>query len=154
MVAVIKSGTPQFRRLKPEDAEIILKIEEKVYEYPWTLGIFNDCIRVSYECTALELEQELIGYAIMTIGASESHLLNIGIHPDYQGQGFGRLLLESMLDKARRSHAKTTFLEVRASNSRAIHLYESMGFNEIGIRHNYYPGSDRREDGVIFAIEI
>ena len=154
MVAVIDSSTPRFRRFDYDDVDSIVEIEKQAYQFPWSVGIFNDCIRVGYECIALEIDKQLIGYSIMSVGAGESHILNLCIEPAYHNQGLGRKLLLHMIARATRLNAKTMFLEVRQSNLAARHLYESIGFNEIGIRRLYYPADHAREDGIIFALEI
>ncbi len=154
MVAVIKSGDLRFRAFKKQDIERISSIENQVYEFPWSEVIFFDCMRVNYECIALEVDEVIVGYSILTSAVGEAHLLNIAIDPECQRQGYGRILLEHMLDRARRLNARTAFLEVRISNTSAIKLYESSGFNEIAMRNNYYPGHGEREDGVIFAIAL
>ena len=59
-----------------------------------------------------------------------------------------------LLDLARWHHAERVFLEVRPSNTHAIALYDTMGFNEIGRRPNYYPGKRGREDALVMAIEL
>ena len=70
----------------------------------------------------------------MSVAVGEAHVLNVCVEPDMQGQGLGRKLLERMLTVARERHADTAYLEVRVSNERAIALYESMGFREVGHR--------------------
>ena len=59
-----------------------------------------------------------------------------------------------MLDLARWHRAERVFLEVRPSNTAAIALYDSAGFNEIGKRPNYYPGPRGREDAIVMAMEL
>lgn len=154
MVAIVKSGSPRFRLFTAADIDPIIAIENSVYDYPWSRGIFLDCMRVGYECVALEMQQQLVAYSILSIASAEAHLLNLAVAREHHRQGYGRILLEHMLDRARRLNAKTVFLEVRASNRAASSLYESVCFNEIGVRRNYYPGQEGREDGIIYAIQL
>jgi ribosomal-protein-alanine N-acetyltransferase len=90
----------------------------------------------------------------MAVGADEAQILSLCIDPDLQGRGLGRSLLQQLLNEASSSHADSVFLEVRASNLAARNLYESSGFNEIGVRRGYYPAEDGREDAIILAISL
>ena len=136
------------------DVEHVIAIELEAYEFPWTRGIIEDCLRVGYHCFVYEVDNEIRGYGILSTVLDEAHLLNICIAPEFQNQGLGFELMKYLMSFARSRHAKTFYLEVRMSNSAAIHLYHSMGFNEIGIRENYYPASNGREDAQLFACEL
>lgn len=136
------------------DLSQVLAIEQMVYDYHWTLGIFSDCLRVGYYCQLIELDTRIIAYSVMSVAASESHLLNLAVHPDWQKQGFGHRLLNSMLEYARLKGATVSFLEVRESNARAIKLYLEKGYNQVGIRKDYYPARLGRENAIIFALQI
>lgn len=149
-------GYPQvtLRPMCAEDLSQVLCIEQKSYRFPWSAGIFKDCVRVGYVCKVCELDTKITGYAILSIAAGECHLLNLCVDPDFQGRGLGRLLLKEMIDVARASAAQTMFLEVRASNEHAVALYLDEGFNEIGVRTGYYPSSSGREDAIIYAMQL
>ncbi|MEE9343404.1 MAG: ribosomal protein S18-alanine N-acetyltransferase [Gammaproteobacteria bacterium] len=151
MSAIIKEPDVLLRPITIDDLDKIMSIEKQVYDYPWTLGIFRDCLRSGYDCWCFTRDNEPIGYAIMSKGAGEAHVLNISIAPDFQQQGHGRRLIEHMIHQAWRYKIELLLLEVRPSNTQAISLYESVGFNEIGRRPNYYPTKTGREDAVIFA---
>ncbi|MFK7893210.1 MAG: ribosomal protein S18-alanine N-acetyltransferase [Granulosicoccus sp.] len=129
-------------------------MERRNYEFHWSDGIFRDCLKVGYLCQRVLLDDELIGYGIMQTAADESHILNLCIDKPYQRQGFARLLLEHLIDQARERHAHTVFLEVRPSNPRAISLYQQSGFNEVGMRKNYYDAANGREDALVMARSI
>ncbi|CAK0763011.1 (ribosomal protein S18)-alanine N-acetyltransferase [Gammaproteobacteria bacterium] len=141
----------RLRPMRSADLEAIMKIEKQAYEFPWTLGMFEDCLRVGYCCWVCEGHQMLYGYGIMSVGAGECHLFNLCVAPDFQGQGLGRHIMTHLLHLARRHHADTAFLEVRSSNQAALGLYLSMGFNEIGLRRAYYPAQRGREDALMLA---
>ena len=91
---------------------------------------------------------------MLSAAAGEAHILNVCIAPEYQGRGHGRRLLARLVDLARWHHARQVFLEVRPSNPRAINLYRDFGFNEIGLRPNYYPAEKGREDAIVMAMEL
>jgi ribosomal-protein-alanine N-acetyltransferase len=139
------------RSMLEQDLASVMQIEVSAYPQPWTEGIFRDCFKADCQCTLYELEGELIGYSVMSMAAGEAHVLNLCIHPEYQGKGLGRAVLEQVLMVAGGGHTGTVFLEVRISNAAARRLYESAGFNEIGQRFNYYPAARGREDALVFA---
>ena len=140
--------------MKQADVEAVSAIEKRAYPFPWSPGIFRDCLRAGHHCWLLESPQVLLGYGVLSAAAGEAHLLNLCIAPEHQGHGHGRRLLARMIDLARWHRAAQVFLEVRPSNPRAIALYREYGFNEIGLRPNYYPSSKGREDAIVMAMEL
>jgi ribosomal-protein-alanine N-acetyltransferase len=142
------------RPMRTEDIDAIMAIEERVYPAPWTAGIFADCLRVGYACWVFESDGAVVGYGVMSVGAGEAHVLNLAAHPDFQGRGLGRRMLRHLLRLARHREAAKAFLEVRPSNGRAIALYESLGFQEIGRRKGYYRDPDGREDALVLALPL
>ncbi len=151
MSAVLQQPQRQLRPMTEEDVESMLAIERRAYPYPWTEGIFRDCLRVGYCCWVCEQDGQLAGYAVMSVGAGESHILNLCVAPPLQGQGLGRFMLCHLLELARTHGADTVLLEVRPSNHAALKLYGDMGFNEVGVRKAYYPAAKGKEDAVILA---
>lgn len=145
---------PQLRPMVAADLARVLEVERICYVFPWTLGIFRDCLRVGYHCYVYEGRSGPIGHGIMSIAAGECHLLNICVHPDWQRRGLGRQLVQFLLEIARRQDVKTALLEVRVTNTGAYRLYANLGFNEVGMRRHYYPGYGGREDAIILAREL
>ena len=137
--------------MQDTDLVEIMEIERRSYPYPWTRQIFNDCLRAGYCCWVCEQHGVIEGYGVTSIAAGESHLLNLCVRPESQQQGIGRKLLVHLISLARRQNAELMFLEVRPSNRVARALYESMGFNELGSRREYYPADKGREDALILA---
>ena len=152
--AVPDKQHPLIRRLSLTDLERIYAIEEVAYPYPWTRGIFEDCLRVGYACFGLQFGQELAGYTIFNWAAHEAHLLNLCVHPDWQRRGYGSLLLEYTINHVARLESEAMFLEVRESNPRAAMLYENRGFKVIGRRPSYYQAGDKREDAIVMRMEL
>ena len=141
----------QVRTMRPVDLQAVAEVEIASYQFPWTLGIFRDCLLAGYQSLVLDASGNISGYCIMSIAAGEAHLLNLCIHPSCQRLGFGRRLLVDALERARDVGVETVFLEVRPSNKIAIGLYRSLGFRLIGRRPSYYQADKGREDAVIFA---
>ncbi len=154
MSAVRERPAPKFRPMLDSDVDAVMVIEQQVYPHGWTAGIFHDCLRVRYSCWVMEQEEQLVGYGILSSGGGEAHILNIAIDPRFQGQGLGRYLLRFLLETARHHGADTVFLEVRPSNRIALRLYDSLGFNQVGVRRGYYPSDRGREDAIIMALSV
>ncbi|MDX1548995.1 MAG: ribosomal protein S18-alanine N-acetyltransferase [Lysobacter spongiicola] len=142
------------RAMKEADVPSVHAIEIRAYEFPWTQGIFRDCLRANYPAWLLMGEGRIHGYFLLSVAAGEAHVLNICIAPEYQGRGLGRTLLRSLVRVAKARRVDRVFLEVRPSNPGAIQLYESEGFNEIGRRPRYYPARQGREDALVMALEM
>lgn len=142
----------RIRPLRGEDLPVVLAIEAKGHAFPWSPANFRDALAGNYYMVVLEQGGRIVGYGVVQVILDEGHLLNITIDPAQHGAGLGRLLLEHLLDYARH-HTDTLFLEVRPSNTRAVRLYQAAGFNEIGLRRNYYPARDGgREDALLMAL--
>jgi len=154
MVAILKEPYPEFRAMRVEDLDQVASIEIAAYEYPWTHGIFRDCLRAGYNCWVLAHGIEVIAYGVLTVAAGEAHVLNVCVAQDHQSAGHGKRLMQRLIDLARWHRAERIFLEVRPSNARAIKLYDQLGFNEIGKRPNYYPAKRGREDAIVMALEL
>ena len=154
MSALLNPGRASLRALRESDLNAVMAIEVRGYPYPWTRGIFLDCLRAGYPGLALEEDGLLMGYALLSIAADEAHLLNICVDPLSQTGGRGRLLLRAIVGLARDRGVRRVFLEVRPSNAPALALYHSEGFNESGRRPRYYPAAEGREDALVMAIEI
>ena len=143
-----------FRPFLETDLDNILAIEQRAYAFPWSRKIFLDCIRVGYHCLVLENKNSPIAYSVISIAAGECHILNLCVNPTQQHQGFGKIMLEYIVDIATQEQAQTIFLEVRPSNQAALALYNGCGFSEVGSRKEYYPAVDQREDAIIMARQI
>ena len=151
MSAVLKNFLPGFRPMIESDLDEILEIEHSAYTHPWSEPIFQDCLRVGYCCWVMIQDVEIIAYGVMSVGVGECHILNLCVRPDMQHNGYGALMLDHLLGVARKHRADIAFLEVRPSNKFAIQLYRKAGFDEVGVRRNYYPHFIGREDAMIMA---
>ena len=150
----IPDSNEKFRLMLEDDLDTVIAIEEIVYPYPWTRGIFYDCLHIGYSCRVLERKGKIIAYAVMSVAVEEAHILTLVVSKDEQVKGYGKKILNEMIQQAVSSHAKTMYLEVRTSNKAAIQLYHQRGFNELGIRNDYYPAEHGREDALILALDI
>jgi ribosomal-protein-alanine N-acetyltransferase len=153
-MSALADNVPHIRQMGEVDLHEIMVIETAIYTHPWTHGNFLDSIRAGYDCRVVEVAGELVGYGVQMIGVRESHLLNLSIAKDWQGLGYGRLLLTHSLDMARQSDVLQIVLEVRPSNEIGRHLYASMGFTEIAVRSGYYPAPHGREDAILLVLTL
>ncbi len=145
---------PKLRPMTASDLDAIMAIERVNFPFPWTEGNFKDSMNSGYMCLVMEQGKQLMGYAVLMMVLDEAHLLNISVAKSYQGQGWGRYLLVQMMEMGREKGGLNMFLEVRPSNRSALGLYESMGFNEMGIRPGYYPAHNGREDAVLMGMAL
>ncbi len=141
-----------FRVLEENDLSAVLQIERACYDFPWSEKIFLDCVRSDYVCEAVTLYNELIGYVIVSQVLDEAHLLNICLAKQWQGQGLGYSVMQHLLERLKQEKIKRVFLEVRPSNSSALALYQRLGFETIGVRKNYYPAHQSREDALAMML--
>ncbi len=142
------------RLMQAEDLEQVLQIEQRVYPFPWTLGILRDCLKVGYCCWVVTVDQQIVGYGVMSVVVDECHLLNICIDPGWQRLGLGRRLVERLLQLGRQHGAEAAYLEVRESNRPARRLYRQIGFVEVGRRRDYYPAIGGREDALLLTLSF
>jgi [ribosomal protein S18]-alanine N-acetyltransferase len=151
MSAALESWPPTIRPMRDEDLAAVWAIERQAYVYPWSRGIFIDCLRVPYVCEVLEEAGRTIGYAIMSQAGDEAHLLNLCLEAAARGRGLGSFMLEHLMQRARSEGVRVLYLEVRPSNVQAIRLYRRAGFARIGARRNYYRAAGGREDALVLA---
>jgi ribosomal-protein-alanine N-acetyltransferase len=137
------------RPMQDPDIPAVVAVEKSSYQFPWSEGIFRDCLRVGYVCRVIDVEGAMGGYGIMSVGAGEAHILNVCIRNEFRCRGFARKILLYLLDRARSAGMHEAFLEVRPSNVAAARLYHSLGFEQVGIRRGYYQASVGREDASV-----
>ncbi|MEH0833183.1 ribosomal protein S18-alanine N-acetyltransferase [Pectobacterium cacticida] len=140
--------------LTPADLAQAFKIEQASHAFPWTEKTFISNQGERYFNLKLSRNGQIVAYAITQVVLDEATLFNIAVHPDHQRQGLGRQLLEHLIGEMEHRGTLTLWLEVRASNAQAIALYESLGFNEVSVRRDYYPAARGREDAIIMALPL
>jgi len=133
------------------DITSVTHIENKSHSHPWSEKLFLSNFGQRYFNHILLQDEQVIGYFVASAVAGEVTLMNIAISPEKQGQGAGKLLLQFLLDFSRENAEQEVWLEVRASNQSAIHLYQKLGFVEVDIRKAYYPSENGREDAIIMC---
>ncbi|MEQ2026802.1 ribosomal protein S18-alanine N-acetyltransferase [Xenorhabdus szentirmaii] len=136
------------------DLPAAFQIEQASHAFPWSEKTFYTNQGERYFNYKMTLNGRIIGFAIMQYVMDEATLFNIAIHPEHQSKGYGKELLTHLIDVLPEKQINTLWLEVRRSNQPAIRLYESLGFNEVSIRKNYYPTATGKEDAIIMALPL
>ncbi len=144
----------EIRPMQSSDLDHIIRIEREIFLFPWSLGNFADSIKAGYVCQVLQQTNTLIGYGIMMMSPEEAHVLTLGIAANWQGKGWGKKLLQHLIEYAKSAHAKSVFLDVRESNYSAARLYKKMGFRHIATRKGYYPAMCGREDALVMQLML
>lgn len=149
----------QFRAMSTADLDRVIEVETRAYAFPWSRGIFADCLSAGYDCWVMmhktqSGDDSIIGHAVLHQALDEVHLLNICVMREVQGQGLGRLFVRHLIEQSVRLGGRYLFLEVRPSNRKALRLYGSMGFVEVGRRKDYYPGDPIREDALVLSLDL
>ena len=142
------------RPMTEADVSAVVALERASYQFPWSEGIFRDCLRVGYICRVVTCADRVIGYGVMSVGAGEAHILNLCVDAGFRCQGIGRRMLDYLLDKGAAAGMSEAFLEVRPSNTAAIRLYLSLGFDQVGMRRGYYQAVGGREDAAVLKLTL
>ena len=142
----------RFERLKLEHLSQMVEIEKEAFDEPWTVGMFAPVFEDdnAYYLVGL-LDGEVVCYGGFHKVLDEGQIANIAVRTDMRGQGFGRQLLQTLLDLAKTAGINRITLEVKDTNERAIGLYKSFGFTVEGIRKRYYAN---RYDALVMWLTI
>ena len=154
MSAVLKTIEAGFEPMTESRLDAVVAIERRAYTHPWTRGNFADSLRSGYHAQMLVAGDTVLGYYVAMLGVDEVHLLNITVDPAWQGQGWGRIMLDALALWARAQGAQWLWLEVRTSNTRAQQVYDRYGYRRVGERRNYYPGEHGREDAIVMSYRL
>ena len=154
MIRPIAEPPATIRPMGHDDLPMVSDIERRSYDFPWSHGVFRDCLLASYHCVVLEREDRVAGYGILSIAAGEAHILNLCVDPNFRSHGYGERLLDEILLQARTAEVREIFLEVRPSNETALALYKKKGFHQVANRPAYYQAQSGREDAAVLAKKL
>lgn len=143
-----------FRLMKLSDIDDILVIERSSFATPWSRqAFFNELTSNQHaHYLVLEYNQKIVGYCGIWVVFDEAHITNIAVLPGYRGKKLGEALLQQVINFTKAMEAKTISLEVRVSNNIAQNLYKKYGFQNGGIRKNYYV--DNQEDALVMWVKL
>nr|WP_315464536.1 ribosomal protein S18-alanine N-acetyltransferase [uncultured Rhodoferax sp.] len=144
-----------FEPLLADSLDRVLHVEQRAYSHPWSRTNFIDALHSGYQAQMLTANGQLLGYFVAMKGVDEVHLLNITVAPEFQRQGWARVLLDALAIWSRGQGAQWLWLEVRVSNVRALQIYETHGYRRVGQRKGYYPDHHGlREDAVVMCLAL
>lgn len=144
----------KIRQMLESDIDSVYAIEMATHRAPWSRQILSDCVLVGYDCRVIELDDEdklrVVGYIICRQNFNVYHILNLCVVLNEQGKGYGKLLLQAVLDSLSKDPSiLSVILEVRPSNLAAIALYEKFGFYRDAIKEGYYNDESGIEDAIL-----
>lgn len=154
MITPIAEPPVSLRSMTHDDLAMVSDIERRSYDFPWSHGVFRDCLLAGYLCLVLDREQRVIGYGILSIAAGEAHILNLCVDPMFRAHGYGEKLLDEILRRSRAASVREIFLEVRPSNRTALALYRKKGFHQVANRPAYYQAREGREDAAVLVKKL
>jgi [ribosomal protein S18]-alanine N-acetyltransferase len=143
-----------FRQMTEEDIDQIIEIEQASFATPWSREAFYNELYQNQFAVYLVLEEKgrVVGYCGVWIVVDEAHITNVAMLPEFRGKGMGEAIMRQLMLVAKGKGARTMTLEVRVSNDVARSLYRKLGFQEGGLRKNYY--TDNQEDGLVMWVNI
>jgi ribosomal-protein-alanine N-acetyltransferase len=154
MIRPVQEAEVVIRLMRHDDLSHVSDIERRSYDFPWSHGVFRDCLLAGYQCVVLERDSGVAGYGILSVAAGEAHILNLCVEPAFRSHGYGERMLDEILFRARTSSVREIFLEVRPSNMHALALYKKKGFYQVANRPKYYQAHEGREDAAILAKKL
>ena len=158
-----------FLPMEAGDLDEVLSIEQISHAHPWTRGNFSDSLAAGHWAYCIRPEasdinpgsyldpQVLWAYCVLYPAVDELHLLNITVAPQLRRLGIAARILKAIEGIAASRKMPRIILEVRPSNIPAITLYQSLGYETIGVRKGYYPADEstgQREDAQVMAKSI
>lgn len=145
--------SPVLVTLGEEAIDAILAIEQTVAYPTWNrrlvVGEFQNTFSTVY---GARLRGKLAGYLIVHTVLDEVHIVNLAVAENSRRQGIARFILTSVFEDLFWSGSRKAYLEVRVSNTAAQHLYNSLGFEQVSIRKEYY--SNNREDALVLQVDL
>ncbi len=140
-------GSLTLRPMQWTDLEVVHALEQRLFAVdPWTPELFwSELAGVPSTRTYLvaECDGALVGYAGLMVSGRDADVQTVAVDDAVRRTGIGRHLVQALLHDARARGCTVVMLEVAAGNEPARHLYDSLGFAEVGRRRDYYaPGAD------------
>ncbi len=125
--------------MTPENLEQISNTLLSHFDEFWSYNLLKDELNAkNSNYLVAKLNNEVVGFAGIKIMVEEADIMNIVVRKDFRNQGIGGLLLKNLIDLSKKQNLTSVTLEVMEENYPAIHLYKNLGFEQIGLRKNYY----------------
>jgi ribosomal-protein-alanine N-acetyltransferase len=127
------------RHMIQSDLDDVLEIERASFPAPWTRAMFQEeMANRSARLVVFTDGERIAGYMCFWEVLDEAHLLNIAVHPDQRGRGYGKHIMDWLVELCRKDGLKRIVLDVARRNAAGRALYRTCGFSSIGFRKNYY----------------
>lgn len=126
------------RPMLPTDAEKVATIDAQLQINPWAASQFLGSLTSGHWAWVATFDDEVVAYVVLMPAVDECELLLIGVAPNHLRQGIAQQLLSYAEQHARAQGCGKVHLEVRVSNTAALELYQSAGYDQVGFRKNYY----------------
>ena len=139
-------------RMNDGHCEAVAELEKICFSDPWSLKSVRSELDNPLSLWLVAVEEDRVtGYIGSQSVLGESDMMNVAVHPDFRRQGIGQMLVTALGDELKKAGNRCLTLEVRASNAPAIAMYQKLGFEQVGLRKNYY--RNPREDAKILRKE-
>lgn len=126
-------------------------IENESFKDPWSKNAYSDEIKNSVaNYKVITVDDKCIAYGGFWKILDEGHITNICVKKEFRKKGYGKMLMDALIQEAKNQGVRAMTLEVRVSNLGAIKLYENCGFISAGVRKKYYADN---EDALIMWLE-
>jgi ribosomal-protein-alanine N-acetyltransferase len=136
------------RWMLKDDLDAVAELEQLSFSIPWSYENLEQGLSNGLDQYLVWEENGMAaGYINFRILAGEGEIERVAVHPLLRGRGFGRKLMEAMVEYASGQGVRDITLDVRVNNQTAINLYESCGFVKEAIRKDYY--REPTEDAII-----
>jgi [ribosomal protein S18]-alanine N-acetyltransferase len=147
------------RPIEAEDVPVVSEIARANMPYPWSRQTFADCMKSDYHgwlvsCGDTGLANQVMGYVMTLAQLDECQILNICVRSAQRRKGYALALMQQAIDFSWQQKLRRVFLEVRVSNRNAIAFYRQLNFQQVGLRRDYYPADNGREDALLLALRL
>ncbi len=141
------------RTMTVEDVTAVVELDQKSFSLPWPERSFRYELtdNPASRCWVAEVDGKLLGMIVVWLIVEEAHVATLATHPDYRRRGIAKKLLMHALRELIKEGARSSFLEVRASNTAAQEMYRKFGYMESGVRRRYYRDND--EDAILMTLD-
>ena len=160
------SNVTPFRNIKhvsmlwaaPERAGEIAALHKRLFDPAWDEAAVTSLLEHPAATSLIAVSGDpkvLVGFVIGQLAADEAEILSIGVAPDWQRAGLGKMLVQGLIRAVKRGEAKRLFLEVAEDNEAALTLYKGLGFTESGRRKRYYVRVEGEAvDAIVLALDL
>lgn len=160
------SNVTPFRNLKhvsllwaaPDRSNDIAALHKRLFDPGWEAKAIRELLDHPAATSLIAVAgnpKALVGFVIGQLAADEAEILSVGVTPEWQRSGLGRMLVEGLIRASKRGEAAKLYLEVADDNAAALALYRSLGFNEAGRRKKYYQRTGGSAvDALVFSLDL